>query len=243
MPRQLLRQIAPRGRSTGRTETEPRGAPRSFVAELTPQEHHGPQILHGDSESQLGHEIATPGEWFDAKPTDEPPGDDHERQARPPREIAGLLLVPPEGQVPEPVTRAGDVADDGGQLPATSTAAIDVAIGRETRSAWVIVATATNTSPQRCRTPHHSPSMRRPIRAIVGRPARLRCRRRSPTPNAAERSRWTSGRVSTVRRSTGASRRCRTSAASIESGPPSLPLRRPSTIASTATIPSTPGPR
>ncbi len=118
MPRQLLRQIAPRGRSTGRTETEPRGAARSFVAELTPQEHHGPQILHRDRESQLGHEIATPGEWFDAEPTDEPPGDDHERQRHGDRdEIAGLLLVSPERQVPEPVTRAGDVADDGGQLP------------------------------------------------------------------------------------------------------------------------------
>ncbi len=60
--------------------------------------------------------------------------------------------------------------------------------------------------------------------------------------NAAERNRWTSGRVKTVRRSMGASIRWRTSAASIESGPPSLPLRRPSATASTATIPSTAGP-
>ena len=40
----------------------------------------------------------------------------------------------------------------------------------------------------------------------------------------------------------GASIRWRTSAASIESGPPSLPLRSPSAMASTAAIPRTAGP-
>jgi hypothetical protein len=45
-----------------------------------------------------------------------------------------------------------------------------------------------------------------------------------------------------VRRSIGASNKWRTSGASIDSGPPSLPLRKPSATASTATNPSTAGP-
>ena len=49
----------------------------------------------------------------------------------------------------------------------------------------------------------------------------------SAPPKATDRSRWTTGRASTARRGTGASSRWRTSGASTETGPPSLPLRSP----------------
>ncbi len=87
----------------------------------------------------------------------------------------------------------------------TSTAAITVAIGRDTCSAWVIVAAATNTSPTMV--PATAPLA---VHAAAD-PGSRWAASTPPMPptiadaNAAERSRWTSGRVSTVRRSTGAS--------------------------------------
>ncbi len=118
MPRQLLRQIAPRADPASRAESEPWRAPRSFVAQLATQEHDGPEILHRDREPQLRHQVATAGEWLDAEPTDEAPGDDGEHERHADRdEIAGLLLVSPQRQVPEPVAGTGDVADDGDGLP------------------------------------------------------------------------------------------------------------------------------
>ena len=95
-------------------EPEPWRSPRSLVAELATQEHHRAQILHRHREPQLRDQIATTGEWLDAEPPDEAPGDDDEGERHADRdEIAGSLLVPPQCQVPEPVAGTGDVANDG----------------------------------------------------------------------------------------------------------------------------------
>ena len=179
MPRQLLRQIAPRADPPAGRRAEPWGAPRSFVAELPAQEHHGPQILHRDREPQLRHQVATAGEWLDAQPTDEAPGDDHERERHADRdEIAGPLLVSPQRQVPEPVAGSGDVADDGDRLP-------DDERDRDRRGEGTRDAQRMgdrgdgdeHEAHEPRRPPRRWPSTPRPSPAAVVPPARRRCRR------------------------------------------------------------------
>ncbi len=107
---------------------------------------------------------------------------------------------------------------------------------------WTMMATATNRAPvAAAATPaaaaHAAPDPGR--RRAASWPATTPMSR---PEKAIDRTRCTTGRVSTSRRGTGASRRWRTSGGSMEIGPPSLPLRRPKAMASAAPAPSTAGP-
>ena len=110
------------------------------------------------------------------------------------------------------------------------------------RSEWAIVAAATNIPPM------HAPKAA-PDNVQSGALPGSRCAANKPAtppantePDITARIRCSSGSRNTLVRETGASRRCATSAASIDTGPPSVPLRSPPTRASTTSKPSTAGP-
>ena len=130
------------------------------------------------------------------------------------------------------------------RICATATIAPSaVAAQRGTRNVCVSTAVTTNSRPI-------SAPVAAPLAAHAGADPGSRRDASSPAmpptirpAKARARQRCTTGVSSTARRGTGAGIRWRTSPASSEIGPPSLPLRRPRANAATANSPMTAGPR
>ena len=219
--------------------------PRPLAAQLAPEQHDGPQVLHRHGEAQLRDEIGAPDEWFEAQAAGKRPR--RRRRARRRRRGRSGRSVPaasPTGRgcrcrrpVPATIRRSRRPASRARarrwSSPPSAARAARGSARRRRRRARPVAAPAK----RRGGGPRRTGPGQAPRRELAGEGADQR-RLRTPSSVVAARTGW----ISTLRREIGASRRWRTSAPSRAIGPPSLPLRRPRAMEIATNAPSTAGP-